>query len=184
MAIASQIYVNDANGQSQFYVKQKILKLKEAVKVYADSQQTELIYQIEADRIIDFSAKYTITDQSGASIGSIKRQGARSLWRAHYDILDTNDQVIYTISEENAWIKVMDGLMREIPIVGLLGGYFFNPTYLVKGHTDNTVMRVAKQPSFLESSFKITEESPLDESQEVHIVLSVLMMLLLERNRG
>ena len=40
LAIASQIYVRDANGQLIGYVKQKLLKLKEDINVFADEQQT------------------------------------------------------------------------------------------------------------------------------------------------
>ena len=58
LALAPQITVTDANGQVILYVKQQLLKLREAVKVYASPDQTELLYGINADLIIDFSARY------------------------------------------------------------------------------------------------------------------------------
>ena len=59
---APQIFVNDAKGASVFYVRQKLFKLKEAVKVFKDNSQSDLQYEIKADRIIDFSAKYHFKD--------------------------------------------------------------------------------------------------------------------------
>ena len=55
LAIASQIYIRDANGQLLGYVKQKLLKLKEDINVFADEQQTQHLYNIKADRVLDFS---------------------------------------------------------------------------------------------------------------------------------
>ncbi len=183
LALAPQISVTDANGQLLFYVKQKLFKLKEAVTVFEDREQTRPLYTIGADRIIDFSARYRFRDQNGSELGSVKRQGRKSLWKAHYDIYD-GDQVVANIQEENAWVKVGDALFSEIPIIGMLGGYVFNPTYLVSRPDGTVVVKVKKQPSFFESSFTIEEAVDIDEAAEIRTILSILMMTLLERARG
>ncbi|NET69476.1 MAG: hypothetical protein F6K63_35985 [Moorea sp. SIO1G6] len=130
LALAPQLSVRDANGNLLFYVRQKLFKLKEAVTVFADEEQRDPRYYLNADRIIDWSANYNFQRNGGGSIGSIKRQGMRSLWKARYDISSgRNGQM--NIEEENGWIKVMDGLFGEIPIVGILSGYLFHPVYLI-----------------------------------------------------
>ena len=83
LALASQIYIRDANGNLLGYVKQKLFKLKEDINVFADEGQTKHLFNIKADRVIDFSAKYNFTDSSGKFLGFIKRQGMRSIWKAH-----------------------------------------------------------------------------------------------------
>lgn len=183
LAIAPQISVLDANGRLLFYVKQKLFKLKESITIFSDREQTQPLYQIKADRVIDFSARYHFMDQQGNELGSIKRRGARSLWKAHYDIFD-NTQAILTIQEENAWIKMLDAFFSEIPLLGLFAGYVFNPTFLISRAEQNVVMRVKKQPSFLESSFLIEKTGNLDQNEELQILLGTVMMVLLERARG
>ncbi len=183
LALAPQISVTDANGELVFYVKQKLFKLKESVTVFGDREQTTPLYTIKADRIIDFSARYHFRDQNGNDIGSIKRQGRRSIWKVNYDIYN-GDQVVAHIQEENAWIKVADALFGEIPLIGMLSGYVFNPTYLVSGSDGTVVVKVKKQPSLLESSFTIEEAIDIDEAAELRTILSILMMTLLERSRG
>ncbi len=88
---------------------------------------------------IDFSARYNFTDASGRHIGGIKRQGMRSIWRANYEIHNTAGQQVLKIHEESGWIKVIDALVGEIPIVGMFTGYMFNPAYLVE-RMDGTVL--------------------------------------------
>src|SRR6185369_4814822 len=101
LAIASQIYIRDVNGSLVGYVKQKLFKLKEDINVFGDENQTQLLFNIKADRVIDFSAKYNFTDAHGTSLGSIKRRGMRSLWKANYEIYDATDRQVMAISEEN-----------------------------------------------------------------------------------
>lgn len=182
-ALAPQILVTDASGKVVFYIRQKLFKLKEAIGVFADAEQTQLRYEIKADRILDFSARYGFTDAYQREIGAVKRRGWRSIWRARYDIFN-QDEVAFTISEKNPWVKVMDSLFAEIPVLGLFTGYVFNPSYLISRPEGSVVMRLEKQPAFFSRIFTIKKTDRLDEREEISILLSLLMMILLERRRG
>lgn len=184
LAIASQIYVRDSMGHVICYVRQKAFKLKEEVTIFGDEAQTRPLYKIHADRVIDISAQYRIDDMTGREIGTVKRRGMRSFWRAHYEVHRGGQQVL-AIQEENAWVKVADGFLREIPILNLFAGYLFHPAYRVTRTDSGAVaLRVQKQAAFLEGRFKIDATGPLSEDDERLGVLSILMMLLLERARG
>ncbi len=184
LALASQIYIRDANGNLNGYVKQKMFKLKEDINIFADEKQTQLLFNIKADRMIDWSANYTFTDAHGSTLGSIKRQGMRSIWKANYDIFDSSGNQTYKISEENGWIKFGDALFGEIPLVGILSGYVFNPSYIVARNDGTPIARLKKQPAFFEGKFILENLAQFAPEEETRIVLGVLMMLLLERRRG
>ena len=183
LALAPQISVRDAQGQLLLYVKQKLLKLKEAVTVFADEGQTRPLFYINADRVLDISARYHITDAQGRSIGAVQRHGMRSLWKAHYEIL-AGETPLMTIREENPWVKVIDGLVGEIPIVGLFTGLLLQPSYLVTRQDGSVALRLAKRRSLFESAFQVEQQGPLEPAEEQLALLSVLMMILLERTRG
>jgi hypothetical protein len=108
----------------------------------------------------------------------------RSLWRASYEIYDASDRQVMKINEENGWVKVIDALVGELPIVGMFTGYFFNPSYIVSRVDDRPVARLAKQPAFLEGKFEMTRIGDMSEDEEPRVVLSLLTMTLLERARG
>lgn len=184
LAIANQIYVRDASGALVFYVKQKAFKLKEAITVFADEGQTQPYFTINADRIIDFSARYHFADMSGRPLGSIKRQGMRSLWKASYEIME-GENVALRINEENGWVKVLDAMLSEVPVVGMFTGYFFNPSYLVTRPDGTPVFRLKKEPAFFEGKFAIEHIGQLhNQDDEFRAVLGMMMMILLERSRG
>jgi uncharacterized protein YxjI len=184
LALASQIRITDANGHMLGYVKQKMFKLKEDIRVFTDESQTNEIFGIRADRMLDFSARYNLTDAAGNPYGSIRRQGMRSIWKAHYEIYDERENPVMEIHEESAWVKVVDSLIGEIPMLGMFSGYLFNPAYLIS-RTDGTVVaRLQKQPAFFEGKFQLTQQATMDPAEETRVLLSVLTMMLLERSRG
>ena len=183
LALTPQVTVTDANGQLICYVKQKMFKLKEQIDVYQDAEKQQHLYAINADKVLDFSARYRFTDQLGQELGSVKRHGSKSIWKARYDIYH-GEQVAATIKEDNVWVKVGDSLFSGIPLVGMLSGYVFNPSYTIRGADEQVLATVKKRPGFTSRTFVIDEVAELDEMSEVRSILSVLLMILRERNRG
>ncbi|MDP0499206.1 MAG: LURP-one-related family protein [Verrucomicrobiota bacterium JB022] len=186
VAIAPQIQITDAAGTPLLYVRQKAFKMKEEIEVFTDDSRSKRLYTIKADRILDFSATYTFRNEAGDAIGSMKRHGMRSLWRTHYEIMGDNGEVIFEIREKNPWVKMADGIFGEIPIVGMFSGYMFNPTYEVRlpGQEDQVLFEMIKKPAFFESSFELQRKQELGIVEEYRVLLSLLMMVLLERDRG
>ncbi|MFT5106641.1 MAG: hypothetical protein ACI8XO_001861 [Verrucomicrobiales bacterium] len=183
IALAPQLRVADAAGNQIAYVKQKMFKLKEHVEVFADDSKAHKFCDIRTDKIIDWSACYRFSDAQGKDFGAVRRKGGRSLWRAHYEILD-GDRHLYTIREENGWIKVADSLLGGIPILGSATGYFLNPSYLISTPDGSPILRVKKQPAMWEGKFTIEQLSDVPEQDEVRCLMSIIMMTLLERQRG
>ena len=185
MALSPQIYVRDANGDVVCYVKQKMFRLKEAVTVYRDQTKSDVFCEIKADRVIDWSAKYLFFDSTGETFGSVKRKGMKSLWKAHYEVYDENDNHISNISEENPMAKVMDSMLGQVPVLGMLTGYMFHPKYLLTSAVDGTPkMRLSKQPAMWEGKYTLDRMYDFDDVDELRGLMAFMMMSLLERNRG
>lgn len=181
LAFAPQISVRDADGREICYVKQQLFKLREKVRVYTDASMSTLLAEINADKIIDFSATYTFTDPQGAAFGAVRRKGLRSLWRTHYEILEEGE-VAMIVREGNPWTKLLDGLFGELPLIGILSGYVFHPHYDVLDNQGQRLFTLRKLPAFLEGRFQLTRHAPV--RNDINVILSLLMMTLLERRRG
>jgi len=182
--ISNDFVATDASGQTLAYVRQKMFKLREAIMVYTNESKSNLLYKIEADRIIDFNASYSFTDADAQLLGKIGRRGMRSLWKAHYDIFGTNPTPDYVIHEENPWAKVGDALLSEVPVLGIFTGYLFNPKYGVKSNDGKIVARLSKKPSFFGKKFQLDKLEDFKPGESERIMLAFMMMVLLERRRG
>jgi len=174
----------DADGRMIAYVKSKLFKFKEDVQIFNNQDKTEELYKIKANQWLDWSAAYGFKRADGSPLGKIARKGWRSLWKAEYDIIDQLDQQQYKIKEDNGWIKVIDSLIGEIPIVGFFTGYFFNPSYSVINQENNSVVKIKKQPSFFGRKFTVEKLVDIDKDDQERILLALMMMILLERRRG
>lgn len=182
--LSNDFTATDASGQVIAYVKQKMFKLKEDITIYSDTTKTQINYTIKADKWIDFSAAYSIKDRSGNELGKVARKGWRSIWKTEYDLIDQNQQPQFKVREENAWVKVWDSLVGEIPIIGAFTGYFFNPSYLVINNNGETVAKLSKERSLLGRKFKITKIKEFDTDDAERIMVGLMMMVLLERRKG
>lgn len=183
--LASDFNITDKNGNAVAYVRQKMFKLKEDVVVFDNESKTKELFRIKANQWIDFNASYSLTEiATGKSFGRLARKGMRSIWKSTYDVLDTNDKAKFTITEDNAWVKFLDGMVGEIPIIGMFTGYFLNPTYTVKGIDGKDYFKLKKMPSMFGRRFQLDRVIDIDDEDESLVILSLLMMILLERAKG
>ncbi|MFZ4769066.1 MAG: hypothetical protein ACOYLO_02715 [Ferruginibacter sp.] len=182
--IHNDFIAKDATGVTKAFVKQKLFKFKEHVEVFSDETRSELLFDIRANKWLDFNTTYSFTNASGENVGRLARKGWRSIWKASYELYDERDQQDLVINEKNAWVKVMDAVLSEIPVLGIFTGYFFNPSYTVKRPDGTLVATFTKQASFFGRKFKLTQDATFEAGEEQRIQLGLMMMALLERRRG
>lgn len=183
LALAPQVTVTDSTGKLLMYVRQKLFKLKEHVTVFADLEQTRPLFEIKADRMIDFSANYSFTASDGQPWGSVRRRGARSLFKAHYEIIQ-DGRVDMELAEESVLKRIMEATLGQIPLVGMLFVMLINPSYIISRPDGTPLLKLTKLPAFFEGKFKIEKLNDLPEDDEVRSLLAIIMAALLERSRG
>ena len=173
--ITNDFRVHDAEGREQAFVRQKLFKLKEEVSVFSDESRSKLSFRIKADRWLDFSATYRFLDAQDNEIGRIV---------ASYQIYDEKLQADFSISEDNPFVKIMDGIFGDLPLIGLFSGYFFNPSYIITRPDGIAIARLKKEKSFFGRRFSVQKLSEFESGEENRLVLGLMMMILLERSRG
>ncbi len=82
VTFGTRVWVTDATGTEIAYLRKKKFRLKEEVTVYTDEGQSRMLFRINADRMLDFSANYAIAGRDGMALGAVRRQGMRSIWRS------------------------------------------------------------------------------------------------------
>ncbi|HEY4539933.1 MAG TPA: hypothetical protein VIG94_08000, partial [Faecalibacter sp.] len=169
--------------QSVFYVREKMFTWRDRIKVYSDSKQTALLYELTSNKLIDFQQTFTITDRNGKVVGKARRKTLKSFWTATFHIYDANDNHIFTIKERSGLVRMMDGVFGEIPILGFFSGYVFNPKYALSDLSGKELMEISKEPSFFGRKFKLEKLADTEGNDELFI-LSYMMLLIADRNRG
>ena len=102
LALTGKVRIYDPSGHLMFYSEQKMFKLREDIRVYADENKLSELLWIQARQIIDFAAAYDVFDQTtGMKVGALRRKGWSSIMRDTWEILDPMDQVIGIVREDS-----------------------------------------------------------------------------------
>ncbi len=172
------------------YTKQKLLKFREHVEIFTDSSRATHLADIRANKVIDWSARYTSTDASGREIGAVGRKGRRSIWRAHYEAFNPGDNnPDFTIREEMPSAKGGGGCpaRRDPDPLACCCGYFFQHP-LSRHHTSQHRHNAPTKRFFagradddnaggaraFEGRFKIDKLSGSIAAEEMNLQLSYL----------
>lgn len=182
--LSNDFEATDALGNTLFYVREKILTWRDQMKIYSDSSKSELLYEIMSNKLIDFQQTFTISSTDGDVIGKVRRKTLRSFWKSTFYLMDATDHHDHTIQEKNAFVKMWDGIFGEIPVIGMLSGYFFNPSYILSTNDGEAIFELKKEPSFFGRKFKVEKLTNRSDIIEERLILSLTLMVLTERGRG
>ncbi len=183
-SISNDFTASDATGAVIAYVRQKMFKLKETIVIYSDRSKSNVLFTIKADRWLDWSAAYSLRDANGSEIGKIARKGWKSMWKATYEIFDQHKNIQYHVNEHSVWARFADGIAGDIPILGFFTGYLFHPSYDVSDLKGNVVVRLHKRASFFGRRFEVEKTGTIMQDDSQRVMLGLMMMILLERERG
>lgn len=191
IALAPRIIVTDANDREILFVSQKIFKLKEDIRIYRDQSKEQEVFNIKAEKILDFDTRYNFyTVEKQKHLGSVKAKGWRSIWSATYLIDDSDQETHMFIKEDNPWVKVGDALLNEIPIVNFFTGYMLHPSFTAYRSNDiddksDPVMQIKKENAFFEGVFSVSlHDENVTQFEEISALLSFLLMVQFMRRRG
>jgi len=111
-ALTGKLRFYNPQEQVVLYVEQKMFRLREDIRVYADESKSQEILLIQARSIIDFNTAYDVMDSvSGQKIGTLRRRGWRSMTRDEWEVLDLNDQVVGSLFEDSVGMALLRRLL-------------------------------------------------------------------------
>jgi hypothetical protein len=101
-----RLYAQD--GSLALFSRQKLLRMREDIRIYADEGMQQEILLIQARHILDFSAAYDVVDSTlRQRVGVLRRKGFRSLLRDEWEVLDAGDNLLGLLVEDDVSLAVM-----------------------------------------------------------------------------
>ena len=107
-ALTGRFRIYDPADNLVLFSEQKMFRLREDIRVYADEAKTQEVLMIKARQIVDFSAAFDVIDTStGSKAGALRRKGLRSLLRDEWELLDSGDNVIGQLFEDSMGLALL-----------------------------------------------------------------------------
>ena len=108
IALAGKFRFYDPAGKLVMFSEQKMFKLREDIRVYADENKTQEVLSIKARQILDFSAAYDVVDTAlNEKVGALRRKGLRSILRDEWEVLDASDSVKGLLFEDSMGLALL-----------------------------------------------------------------------------
>jgi len=107
LAIAPTFEIVDMQGMPLVFCQEKLFKIKEEIRIYADSSKRVELLRIKQRNMMDWAALFDVFDPvTQVKIGALRRKGWRSWMRDEWHLLDANDLPVGTILETgNAFLR-------------------------------------------------------------------------------
>ncbi len=173
LALTGKFRIYDPSGNLVMFSEQKMFKLREDIRVYADEGKSQEVLSIKARQIIDFSAAYDVVDTAyNQKVGTLRRKGWSSMLRDEWQVLDANDNQIGVLFEDSMGLA----LLRRF----LLGSWLPQNYDIVLGET-----RVADlKQNFNLFRYELNLDFSMDPSQKLDRRLGIAAGILLAAVEG
>lgn len=87
---------------------QKAFNFKKDIRVYKDESKSEEIFRITARNMLDFASIYDVIESKNDKIiSSLKRKRTGWLGKESWDILNLNNQVLGTVTEDSLAMAIL-----------------------------------------------------------------------------
>ena len=108
LALTGKLRLYNPAGEMVLFSQQKMFRLREDIRVYADEGQSQELLTIKARQIIDFSAAYDVIDNTNNErVGVLRRKGLRSMLRDEWEVLNANESLLGILTEDNMTLALL-----------------------------------------------------------------------------
>ena len=102
VTVGNKYWIEDSNRNVLGFCKQKILKLKEDIRIYSDETMSDELFSIKQEQIMDVWGTFAVIDShTNTKLGYIKRGFLSEFGRDAWEIQNANQQVIGRIFEQS-----------------------------------------------------------------------------------
>ncbi len=107
LSVGHKYSIENSTGQLVGFCKQKILKMKEDIRIYKSKDMQEELFRIKQEDILDFSGTFEVFDsKTGKTIGYLGRKGFKSMVKDEWTIMDPEKNQI-GLAKEDSLIKAL-----------------------------------------------------------------------------
>lgn len=175
LALGKKYYIYDSHGKLIGFVKQKLFKLKEDIRIFTDESMSHELLKIKQKNILDWSGTFKVKDPAAGKIGFVGRKSWKSIMRDTWKVWDKDKRELATLKERGGTLAV---LRRFISILQ------FVPKKYDFSDPHGTKFAEAVQKFKIIGDTWIVNISPVTTVDKRLLVTAALMMDIIEQGKG
>lgn len=160
------------------FAHQKRLAFRERFDIYTDETKQQVLFSIQARKVLDIAAKYDILDADGKVIGVVGKAFRASLLRSTWELFNPEDESkpLFIAQEQNLLLALFRRIWEVVPYIGDLPfflRYHFN--FLRPGQ--NNPVGVYQKITLLRDHYLLRAENELDEAMDWRTLVALGIMM-------
>ena len=172
-------------GEQVAFAHQKRLAFKEKFTFYADESKQQVVFAVQARKVLDLGTRYDVTDETGAPLGVLGKAFKASLLRSTWQVFSpNNEQTPYVVARErNKYLAAFRRIWEFLPYIGDLPFFVKYHFDFVRPNDTNVVATYNKITTFRDH-YKLTiQDEALEQAIDWRalVALGVLMDALQSR---
>lgn len=174
IALTNQYWIEDWSGTILGYSRQKMIKIKEDIRVFTDEGMSTEIFRIQQENVLDSWGTFAVIDSpTGHVVGKIRRRITSNFVWDEYQLLDANGTQFGKIAESAG-----RGLARKfVPFGGLV------PEHISVEVNGRVVCEIKQQFKIVGDSWEV-DLTAMPVYLDRRVVLATMLMLgMIERER-
>ncbi|HEX7392808.1 MAG TPA: zinc ribbon domain-containing protein [Thermoplasmata archaeon] len=175
IAIANQYWIEDGQKNNLGFSRQKIIRIKENIRVFSDDSMTTEVFRIQQEQIMDMWGTFAVVDSAtNAVVGKLRRQALSSgYYKDEYLLLDVNGGQVGRVAE-----RAGRGLARKY-----LPGGSIVPEQLVVEFYGQPVAEIKQQFKVIGDSWEVDCSRVPPQFDRRTLISAMLLMGMIERDR-
>jgi uncharacterized protein YxjI len=174
VAIANQYWIEDRQGSSLGYTRQKLIRLMEDIRIFADESMSSEIFRIKQEQMLDIWGTFAVIDSAtNTCVGKIRRKVISQVAADEYHILDPSGQQIGRVVESSG-----RGLARKfLPGGGLI------PEHVGVEFYGKEVAEIKQQFKIIGDSWEVDCSRVPPNFDRRALLACMITMAMIERDR-
>ena len=175
IAIANQYWIEDGQGNNLGFSRQKIIRIKENIRIFSDDNMTDEVFRIQQEQVMDMWGTFAVVDSAtNAVVGKLRRQALKSgYYKDEYLLLDASGGQVGRVAE-----RAGRGLARKY-----IPGGSLVPEHLVVEFYGRPVAEIKQQFKVIGDIWEVdcSQLPPLFDRRT--LISAMLLMGMIERDR-
>lgn len=175
VAITNQYWIEGAGGTQLGYSKQKLIRIKESIRIFTDDSMSSELFRIQQEQVMDMWGTFAVVDTvTEAVVGKIRREAISSgVYKDAYVLLDAYGNAVGRVAE-----RAGRGLARKYMPMGNLV-----PEQLVVEFGGQQVAEIKQQFKVIGDIWEVDCSRLPARFDRRTLIAAMLLMGMIERDR-
>lgn len=160
--LANQYKIYDANAQGEqgqliAFAHQKRFAFREKFTLYTDESKSSILLEVQARQVLDFGARYDVTDEAGKVIGTVGKAFGASLLKSTWNVYKPGEEEAphLIVRERNATLAIVRRVWEVLPVISEV-------PFFVKYHFDFIDSASGETAATFDKTTTLTDHYRLD----------------------